>query len=122
VALLFVLRHYVWLMFASTVFGGLVIARAALQIFNRNPVLGALMTIAGAFYVALIVRTANRRAAGVGQRASSVAIPSAQASIAGQSRLSPLGNALRAAGIAIVSRSMKPIGRYVESQAPQKTL
>jgi len=55
-------------------------------------------------------RLSRRDAQPTGTRLSSSAIVPAQASMAAQSRKSPAGSALRAAGIRRVTRSMKPIG------------
>lgn len=68
VALLVALRHlaarrvvarqgqYVWLMFAPTLIGGIVILWAGIQMLTTVPILGAAMTIAGGLYLALLVR------------------------------------------------------------------
>ncbi len=48
--------RFVWLMFIPTLLGGVVILWASIQALASAPVFGLLMAVAGAIYLALLVR------------------------------------------------------------------
>jgi hypothetical protein len=52
--------RFVWLLFVPTLFGSVVILWASAQTFASAPILGALMAVAGAIYLAVLVRFLTR--------------------------------------------------------------
>jgi hypothetical protein len=57
-----VARHgwFVWLMFIPTLIGGVAILWASIQALASAPVFGVLMAVAGAIYLALLIRFLTR--------------------------------------------------------------
>jgi hypothetical protein len=57
--------QFVWLMFVSTLIGGVVILSAGIQILATAPIVGAPMAVGGAVYLAVVARFLTRASSSV---------------------------------------------------------